>query len=37
MHENTHIDLDYIDSVGLRTDLRILLRTVRCVLSRTGR
>jgi lipopolysaccharide/colanic/teichoic acid biosynthesis glycosyltransferase len=37
MHENTHIDLDYVDSVGLRTDVRILLRTVRCVLSRSGR
>jgi lipopolysaccharide/colanic/teichoic acid biosynthesis glycosyltransferase len=37
MHENTHVDLDYIDRIGLRTDLRILLQTVRCVLSRTGR
>jgi lipopolysaccharide/colanic/teichoic acid biosynthesis glycosyltransferase len=37
MHENTHIDLDYIDRIGLRTDVRILLRTVNCVLSRTGR
>jgi lipopolysaccharide/colanic/teichoic acid biosynthesis glycosyltransferase len=37
MHENTHIDLDYIDRIGLRTDVRILLRTVSCVLSRTGR
>jgi lipopolysaccharide/colanic/teichoic acid biosynthesis glycosyltransferase len=37
MHENTHIDLDYIDRIGLRTDVRILFRTVNCVLSRTGR
>ena len=37
MHENTHIDLDYIDRIGLKTDVRILLRTVSCVLSRTGR
>jgi lipopolysaccharide/colanic/teichoic acid biosynthesis glycosyltransferase len=37
MHENTHIDLDYIDRIGLRTDLRILVRTVSCILSRTGR
>ena len=37
MHENTHVDLDYIDRIGLRTDVRILLRTVRCILSRTGR
>ncbi len=37
MHENTHIDLDYIDRIGLRTDVRILMRTVTCVLSRTGR
>jgi lipopolysaccharide/colanic/teichoic acid biosynthesis glycosyltransferase len=37
MHENTHVDLDYIDRIGLRTDVRILLRTVNCVLSRTGR
>jgi lipopolysaccharide/colanic/teichoic acid biosynthesis glycosyltransferase len=37
MHENTHIDLDYIDRIGLRTDVRILLRTVNCVLARTGR
>jgi lipopolysaccharide/colanic/teichoic acid biosynthesis glycosyltransferase len=37
MHENTHIDLDYIDRIGLRTDVRILLQTVRCVLARSGR
>jgi lipopolysaccharide/colanic/teichoic acid biosynthesis glycosyltransferase len=37
MHENTHVDLDYIDRIGLRTDVRILLRTVRCVLARSGR
>ena len=37
MHENTHIDLDYIDRIGLRTDIRILLRTVACILRRTGR
>ena len=37
MHENTHIDLDYVDRIGLRTDVRILLRTVSCVLARSGR
>lgn len=36
MHENTHVDLDYIDRIGLVTDVRILLRTVRCLLARTG-
>ena len=36
MHENTHIDLEYIARIGLRTDVRILLRTVRCLLSRSG-
>jgi lipopolysaccharide/colanic/teichoic acid biosynthesis glycosyltransferase len=36
MHENTHVDLDYINSIGLKTDMRILVRTVGCVLSRTG-
>jgi lipopolysaccharide/colanic/teichoic acid biosynthesis glycosyltransferase len=36
MHENTHVDLDYIDRIGLRTDVRILLRTVGCILRRNG-
>lgn len=36
MHENTHVDLDYINNIGLKTDVRILVRTVGCVLSRTG-
>jgi len=36
MHENTHVDLDYINTIGLKTDVRILVRTVGCVLSRTG-
>jgi lipopolysaccharide/colanic/teichoic acid biosynthesis glycosyltransferase len=36
MHEHTHVDLDYINRIGLGTDLRILLRTVRCILSRSG-
>jgi lipopolysaccharide/colanic/teichoic acid biosynthesis glycosyltransferase len=36
MHENTHVDLDYVDRIGLRTDVEILLRTVSCLLSRSG-
>jgi lipopolysaccharide/colanic/teichoic acid biosynthesis glycosyltransferase len=36
MHENTHVDLDYINSIGLKTDVQILVRTLGCVLSRTG-
>jgi lipopolysaccharide/colanic/teichoic acid biosynthesis glycosyltransferase len=27
MHEHVDVDLDYVDSIGLRTDLRILLAT----------
>jgi len=36
MHENTQVDLDYISNIGLKTDVGILVRTVGCVLSRTG-
>ncbi len=36
MHELTHIDLAYIDHLSLRGDLRILLATPLCLLSRKG-
>ncbi len=37
MHEATHIDLEYVDTISLRTDLRILARTIPAALgSRTG-
>jgi lipopolysaccharide/colanic/teichoic acid biosynthesis glycosyltransferase len=36
MQELTHIDLQYVDSVSLRTDLRILIATPRAVLVRRG-
>ena len=36
MHEVTEIDLEYVDSVSLRTDLHILLRTIPAVLGRKG-
>jgi lipopolysaccharide/colanic/teichoic acid biosynthesis glycosyltransferase len=37
MHEATHLDLQYVDSVSLRTDLAILLRTpVVVLLKRNG-
>lgn len=34
MHEVTHIDLEYVERLSLRTDLRILLRTPGVVLLR---
>lgn len=37
LHENIDIDLDYVDAVTMRNDLRILLCTVGDVLGRTGR
>lgn len=37
MHEHTELDLAYVERVSLRTDLRILLRTVTCLLARNGR
>jgi len=37
MHEATHIDLEYVESISLATDLRILAKTVPAALgSRTG-
>lgn len=37
MHEATHIDLEYVDSISFRTDIRILARTLPAALgSRTG-
>ena len=37
MHEATHIDLEYVDSISLATDLRILAKTLPAALgSRTG-
>ncbi|MDQ3146758.1 MAG: sugar transferase, partial [Actinomycetota bacterium] len=36
MHEHTEIDLRYVDSVGPRTDLRILVQTVPAALGRYG-
>jgi len=34
MHEATDIDLDYVDSVSLRLDVRILIRTLPAALGR---
>ncbi|NNC92125.1 MAG: sugar transferase [Acidimicrobiia bacterium] len=37
MHEATHIDLEYVESISLATDIRILAKTVPAALgSRTG-
>ncbi len=36
MHEHTELDLYYIEHLSLALDLRILLRTFRAVLSRSG-
>ncbi|MEP6625118.1 MAG: sugar transferase [Acidimicrobiia bacterium] len=36
MHLYTDIDLEYIATVSLRTDLRILMRTIPAALSRSG-
>lgn len=36
MHENTHLDLYYIDNVSFRLDLAILARTAVVVLRSTG-
>lgn len=37
MHEATHIDLEYVDTISLATDLRILAKTLPAALgSRTG-
>ena len=37
MHEATHIDLEYVNTVSLRTDIRILAKTIPAALGdRTG-
>jgi lipopolysaccharide/colanic/teichoic acid biosynthesis glycosyltransferase len=36
MHEVTHIDLEYVEKLSLRTDLRILLQTPMALLKRSG-
>jgi lipopolysaccharide/colanic/teichoic acid biosynthesis glycosyltransferase len=36
MHDNVHLDLEYLKTLSLRTDLRILLRTPRVLLVRSG-
>ncbi|CAN5190511.1 N/A [soil metagenome] len=36
MHEHVDVDLDYVDSISLTTDLRILLTTPYAVLARRG-
>jgi lipopolysaccharide/colanic/teichoic acid biosynthesis glycosyltransferase len=36
MHEHVDVDLDYVDSIGLWTDLRILLMTPFAVVTRRG-
>jgi len=36
MHEVTHIDLEYVDGLSLRTDLAILWRTPAALLRRSG-
>ena len=37
LHENVHIDLDYVGKVTLFGDLGILVRTATSILSRTGK
>lgn len=37
LHENVHIDLDYVTKVTLVGDLIILVRTATSILSRTGK
>jgi lipopolysaccharide/colanic/teichoic acid biosynthesis glycosyltransferase len=36
MHEATDIDLEYVESMSFRGDLKILLKTVPALLSRSG-
>ncbi len=36
MHEATAIDLDYVDRLGLKTDLAILARTIPALLTQRG-
>ena len=36
MHLYTDVDLEYVATIGLRTDLRILLRTIPATLHQTG-
>ena len=36
MHENTHLDLEYLRTIGFRTDLGILLKTPRVLLVHSG-
>ena len=37
LHENMDVDLEYIEALSLRTDLRIMLRTLYMPFNRTGR
>jgi lipopolysaccharide/colanic/teichoic acid biosynthesis glycosyltransferase len=36
MHLHTDVDIEYVDSIGFLTDLKILLRTIPATLSRRG-
>ena len=36
MHEVTHIDLEYVDRMSVRQDLRLLLKTPLALVRRTG-
>jgi lipopolysaccharide/colanic/teichoic acid biosynthesis glycosyltransferase len=33
MHEATHVDIDYVEEISLRMDLRVLLLTVPAALG----
>ncbi len=37
LHENLHVDLDYLDEVSLTTDLKIIARTAGALFLSTGR
>ena len=36
MHEHTALDIEYVRSIGLRTDVKIMLRTIPAVLAHKG-
>ena len=36
MHLHTDVDLEYVESIGFLTDLKILVRTIPATLSRRG-
>jgi lipopolysaccharide/colanic/teichoic acid biosynthesis glycosyltransferase len=36
MHEHTNLDIEYVNRIGLRTDMKIMLLTIPAVLARKG-